>query len=59
MRQDIERGIAAFFASNECAVAAVYTDVDLEVVTHVLEAHLNDLLDFARLIRARLPSPGV
>jgi uncharacterized protein YutE (UPF0331/DUF86 family) len=36
-----------------------YDDVDLEVVRNVLEAHLNDLLDFARLIRARLPSASV
>lgn len=34
-----------------------YGDVDLEVVRDVLENHLDDLLHFASIVRARLPEP--
>jgi uncharacterized protein YutE (UPF0331/DUF86 family) len=35
-----------------------YGDVDLEIVRNVLEHHLDDLLHFAAIVRARLPEPG-
>lgn len=34
-----------------------YGDVDLAVVRDVLENHLDDLLRFASIVRARLPAP--
>jgi uncharacterized protein YutE (UPF0331/DUF86 family) len=34
-----------------------YGDVDLAVVRDVLENHLDDLLHFASVVRARLPEP--
>ena len=34
-----------------------YGDVDLRVVHDVLENHLDDLLHFAAIVRARLPEP--
>lgn len=34
-----------------------YGDVDLAVVRDVLENHLDDLLHFASIVRARLPEP--
>jgi uncharacterized protein YutE (UPF0331/DUF86 family) len=34
-----------------------YGDVDLEVVRDVLDNHLDDLLRFASIVRARLPDP--
>ena len=34
-----------------------YGDIDLSVVKDVLENHLDDLLHFAAIVRARLPEP--
>ena len=35
-----------------------YGDIDLSVVRDVLENHVDDLLRFAAIVRARLPAPG-
>ena len=34
-----------------------YGDIDLSVVRDVVENHLDDLLHFAAIVRARLPEP--
>jgi uncharacterized protein YutE (UPF0331/DUF86 family) len=52
-----QRTVLRRMAGFRNTVVHGYMAVNLDVVRSILESHLEDLLDFVRAVRARLPAP--